>query len=91
MYSRYIKRIFDLFGAIVLILVLFPMFIVITLMLWIANDGKLFFIQERPGKSAKIFSVIKFRTMNDGIDTTGKILADDLRLIKWANSSVRLP
>lgn len=82
MYSRYIKRMFDLLGAIVLIFVLFPMFIVVTLMLWIANDGKPFFTQERPGKLAKIFSVIKFRTMNDRRDSTGKLLADELRLTK---------
>lgn len=82
MYSKYVKRMFDLIAAIVLIFVLSPLFIVITLMLWIANDGKPFFIQERPGKLAKIFSVIKFRTMNEKRDSTGKLLADDLRLTK---------
>ena len=82
MYSKYIKRMFDLIAAVVLIFVLSPLFIVITLMLWIANDGKPFFIQERPGKLAKIFSVIKFRTMNDKRDSTGKLLADDVRLTK---------
>lgn len=82
MYSKYVKRMFDLIAAIVLIFVLSPLFIVSTLMLWIANDGKPFFIQERPGKLAKIFSVIKFRTMNEKRDSTGKLLADDLRLTK---------
>jgi len=82
MYSRYFKRMFDLMAAIVLIFALFPLFIVITLMLWFVNDGKPFFTQERPGKLAKIFSVIKFRTMNDKRDSTGKLLADEIRLTK---------
>jgi undecaprenyl phosphate N,N'-diacetylbacillosamine 1-phosphate transferase len=73
---------FDLMAAIVLIFALFPLFIVITLMLWFVNDGKPFFTQERPGKLAKIFSVIKFRTMNDKRDSTGKLLADEIRLTK---------
>lgn len=82
MYSKYIKRLFDLIAAVLLIFALSPIFIVVTIILWIANDGKPFFIQERPGKLAKIFSVIKFRTMNDKRDSTGELLSDDLRLTK---------
>ena len=82
MYSRYIKRVFDLIVAIVLTFTLSPLFIVVTLILWIANDGKPFFIQERPGKLAKVFSVIKFRTMDDKRDSTGKLLSDEVRLTK---------
>jgi lipopolysaccharide/colanic/teichoic acid biosynthesis glycosyltransferase len=82
MYSRYIKRMFDFIASIVLIFVMFPLFIIVTLLLWIANHGKPFFTQKRPGKSAKIFSVIKFRTMNDKRDLTGKLLADEIRLTK---------
>jgi lipopolysaccharide/colanic/teichoic acid biosynthesis glycosyltransferase len=73
---------FDLIAAIVLIFALLPLFIVVTIMLWIANDGKPFFTQDRPGKLAKIFKVIKFRTMNDRRDSMGKLLSDDIRLTK---------
>jgi lipopolysaccharide/colanic/teichoic acid biosynthesis glycosyltransferase len=82
MYSSYIKSMFDLIAAIVLIFALLPLFIVVTIMLWIANDGKPFFTQDRPGKLAKIFKVIKFRTMNDRRDSMGKLLSDDIRLTK---------
>jgi undecaprenyl phosphate N,N'-diacetylbacillosamine 1-phosphate transferase len=85
MYSKYIKRLFDLIAAILLIFALSPIFIVVTLMLWIANGGKPFFIQKRPGKLAKIFLVIKFRTMNDKRDLKGELLADELRLTKLGN------
>ncbi len=48
----------------------------------IANQGKPFFFQRRPGKNGKIFSIIKFKTMNDKKDAEGKLLPDGERLTK---------
>jgi lipopolysaccharide/colanic/teichoic acid biosynthesis glycosyltransferase len=48
----------------------------------IANDGKPFFIQRRPGKNGKIFSIVKFKTMNDRKDADGNLLSDAERLTK---------
>ena len=46
----------------------------------IANDGKPFFYQKRPGRGGHIFSIIKFKTMNDRKDLNGNLLSDAERL-----------
>ena len=48
--------------------------------MYVANKGRVFFTQERPGRSATIFRVIKFKTMNDKTDQQGKLLPDRERL-----------
>lgn len=80
MYRNYIKRWIDLIASLVGFLVLLPLFIIITLVLFFANDGKPFFFQRRPGKNGRIFLLIKFKTMNDRIDTNGELLPDEKRL-----------
>lgn len=80
MYRRYIKRFLDLILSLIGFIVLFPVFALITLLLCISNKGKPFFTQLRPGKDEKIFKIIKFRTMNDKRDETGKLLPDSERL-----------
>jgi len=61
-------------------IVLFPIFLSITLILAVVNNGKPFFFQERPGKDEKIFKIIKFKTMNDKKDIEGNLLPDKNRL-----------
>jgi lipopolysaccharide/colanic/teichoic acid biosynthesis glycosyltransferase len=61
---------------------LFPIFLVVTVFLFFANDGKPFFFQLRPGKGGKIFKIIKFKTMNDRKDAEGNLLPDSDRLTK---------
>lgn len=51
-------------------------------MLYIANKGRVFFTQQRPGKNAVLFRVIKFKTMNDATDKDGKLLPDKDRLTR---------
>lgn len=53
--------------------------------LTLANQGKPFFFQVRPGKNAKLFKIIKFKTMNDRNDSNGNLLPDDVRLTKIGN------
>jgi len=57
-----------------------PFFIFITVFLFIANEGKPFFFQRRPGLNNRIFKVIKFKTMNDKKDKDGNLLSDAERL-----------
>jgi undecaprenyl phosphate N,N'-diacetylbacillosamine 1-phosphate transferase len=45
-----------------------------------SNDGKVFFIQNRPGLDGRIFSIIKFKTMKDSRDHKGELLPDSDRL-----------
>ena len=51
-------------------------------LLFFANKGKIWFIQTRPGRNEQLFKVIKFKTMNDACDVTGKLLPDDIRLTR---------
>ncbi|MDK2771855.1 MAG: NeuD/PglB/VioB family sugar acetyltransferase [Flavobacterium sp.] len=80
MYAKFLKRILDFLLATIGFLVLLPFFILITLFLAIANNGSPFFIQRRPGYKGKIFSIIKFKTMNDKKDAEGNLLSDAERL-----------
>lgn len=83
MYAKFFKRLIDIIGALVLLIVLSPLLIVVMLWLHFANKGAgVFFFQERPGKDEKIFNVIKFKSMTDECDSEGNLLDDELRLTK---------
>ena len=82
-YARYIKRIIDFCIAAVALLVLSPLLVVVTVWLHFANRGAgAFFFQERPGKDARIFKVVKFKTMTDERDAAGQLLPDEQRLTR---------
>lgn len=74
MYENYYKRLLDFLFASFGIVVLSPVFLATMVALYYSNDGKPFFIQERPGKDEKIFKLIKFKTMNDKKDAEGNLL-----------------
>jgi undecaprenyl phosphate N,N'-diacetylbacillosamine 1-phosphate transferase len=80
MYSLFLKRIIDFTLSLIALLVLSPILLIVTILLYIMNQGKPFYTQERPGKNARIFKVIKFKTMNDKKDSSGKLLPDKERL-----------
>ena len=82
MYQSIVKPIFDFFCAFFGFVLLLPIFLVVTFLLFIANSGKPFFFQLRPGKNGKIFKIIKFKTMNDKKDKEGNLLSDAERLTK---------
>ena len=82
MYKKYFKHIIDKFFALLALLFLLPIFVLITIGLYIANQGKPFFFQKRPGKNGKIFEIIKFKTMNDLKDSQGNLLPDEKRLTR---------
>lgn len=88
MYKNYLKRLFDFLAAFFGLVLLSPIFIVVTIALYFANQGKPFFFQERPGKDERIFKIIKFKSMNDKKDAQGNLLPDAERLTK-AGSFVR--
>ena len=83
MYKHFFKRFFDFILSLSALLIVFPILLVVTIWLHFANKGAgAFFFQERPGKDGKIFKVIKYKTMTDERDATGKLLPDDERLTK---------
>lgn len=82
MYNKYIKRIIDFSIALVAFFFFFPIFVIVFIGLYIANHGKPFFFQLRPGKKGQLFKIIKFKTMNDKMDGDGNLLPDAFRLTK---------
>ena len=81
MYQRFFKRLFDIVLSLTAIIVLSPVLIVVSVLLFFANEGAgVFFLQPRPGYKGKIFKVIKFKTMNDKRGADGKLLLDTLRI-----------
>ena len=82
MYLVFIKPILDFCLALFGILIALPILIITALLLAIANKGKPFFFQIRPGKHEKLFNIIKFKTMTDAKDVHGNLLPDNQRLTR---------
>ena len=83
MYKHFFKRILDILISGIALLLIGWFLILVAIFLHFANKGAgAFFFQERPGKNAKIFKVIKFKTMTDERDADGNLLPDEKRLTK---------
>lgn len=89
MYKNFWKRALDFFLALTALLVLSPVFFVLTVAGAVAMKGNPFFTQPRPGKidkktgKEKIFLLVKFRTMSNAKDKDGKLLPDEIRLNRY--------
>lgn len=83
MYKHYIKRLLSFLIALTALICIGWLIVIVAIWLHFANKGAgAFFYQERPGKNAKLFKVIKFKTMTDEVDANGVPLPDDVRLTK---------
>lgn len=83
MYKHFFKRFLDFWVSLIILIIISPVLIVVTIWLHFANKGAgAFFFQERPGKDAKIFKVIKYKTMTDERGADGELLPDAQRLTK---------
>lgn len=83
LYKHFFKRILSFLGALLSLLLLGWLILIVMVFLHFANRGAgAFFTQERPGKDAKIYKVIKFKTMTDERDADGNLLPDARRLTK---------
>jgi lipopolysaccharide/colanic/teichoic acid biosynthesis glycosyltransferase len=80
MYKFYFKRILDFIAALILLLIFSPVIIICFILLLVFNKGGALFFQIRPGYQSKPFTIIKFKTMNDGRDINGNLLPDEVRL-----------
>lgn len=91
MYRNCLKRFLDFWIALIVLIAISPLLLVVTIWLHFANQGAgVFFTQERPGKNARIFKIIKFKTMTDERDADGNLLPDEQRLTKvgsWVRST----
>ncbi len=82
MFKYFIKPLCDFLIALFLLIILSPIIILTAFFLFITNNGKVFFLQQRPGLYAKPFKIIKFKTMRDAFDKNGIPLPDNIRLTK---------
>lgn len=80
MYKSFFKRVIDVLVSLFALILLSPIFLVVTIGLFFANQGKPFFFQIRPGINTNLFKIIKFKTMNDKKDAAGNLLPDSERL-----------
>lgn len=79
----FIKRLFDIFVSLIVIVPFFPVWLVVALVIKLTSEGPVFFLQDRPGKDKKIFKVYKFRTMRPGSEKMVKgveVMRDDDRV-----------
>ena len=83
MYARYIKRFLDLIFSISAIIVPSPLLLILCIVGSVKMGGNPFFVQERPGWHEKIFTLIKFRTMDNRKDSVGDLLPDAVRLNQY--------
>lgn len=75
-----IKRIFDLLASLILLIVLLPLFSILTLLIFILLGRPIFYRQERSGFKGKTFKIFKFRTMKNTFDEKGQLLSDEKRM-----------
>ena len=81
MYRRWIKRLADLTAAVLGLVCTAPLLLAAAGALAVANRGAgIFFVQERPGLRGRIFRIVKFRTMTDARDASGRLLPDAQRI-----------
>ena len=81
MYKHFFKRVLDFFISLIALICISPLLMVVTIWLHFANKGAgVFFFHERPGQNAKLFKVIKFKSMTDERDAEGNMLPNEKRI-----------
>ena len=83
MYRKYIKRLLDIVLSFIAIIILLPLYAIISILVLIFMGWPILFKQPRPGKNEKIFNMYKFRTMTNKRDENGNLLPDKERLNKF--------
>lgn len=79
-YRYIVKPFFDVVISVIALLIVSPVIVVTSIVLFFENNGKVFFLQERPGIFGNSFKIIKFKSMTDTRDSEGILLPDNLRI-----------
>lgn len=90
LYEKFFKRLLDIILSFFAIILLSPIILMVSILVYFKLGSPVFFAQERPGKDEKIFKMYKFRTMSDEKDENGELLSDSIRLTafgKWLRST----
>ena len=82
-FGHIVKRIFDFTASLCGLILLSPILIVVALLIRLNLGSPIFFTQDRVGKNNKVFKMIKFRSMKDGVDKDGNLIPDEVRLTKF--------
>ncbi len=85
MYKKFFKRFFDIILSLIAIIILSPVYLIISVLVFIFMGWPILFKQPRPGKNEKIFNMYKFRTMTNKKDKDGNLLSNEKRLTKFGN------
>ena len=80
MYRKFLKRLIDILVSLILLVLLSPIILVITFVLFFMNKGEPFFYQDRPGFMERKIRIIKFKSMNNNKNTDGILLPDNERI-----------
>lgn len=83
MYKHFFKRFFDITLSLLAIIILSPLLLILSLVVLCNMGAPIFFKQKRVGKNEKIFTMYKFRTMNNKKDENGNLLPDDQRVTRF--------
>lgn len=84
-FYEFIKRTFDIILSLAALIVLSPILLIVSILIYFKLGSPVFFVQERVGKNNKVFKMIKFRTMKDDRDKNGKLLSDEERLTPFGS------
>ena len=90
LYENFFKRLLDIILSFLAIILLSPIILMVSILVYFKLGSPVFFAQEKPGKDEKIFTMYKFRTMSDEKDENGELLSDSIRLTafgKWLRST----
>lgn len=83
MYRLFFERFLDFTLSLIAIILLSPIYIIVTIIVKTKLGSPVIFTQERPGKDEVIFKMYKFRSMTSETDAEGNLLPDDMRLTKF--------
>lgn len=76
------KRLFDIAFSTCLLVILSPLFLLISLLIRLTMGSPILFRQPRIGYKGRVFTIYKFRTMNNARDAYGNFLPDEQRLTR---------
>ena len=82
-YEDGIKRGLDFTSGMAAIIVFWPLYLIVAILVRTKLGSPILFTQERPGRDGRIFKLYKFRTMTDEKDEAGNLLPDEIRLTKF--------
>lgn len=83
LYRAYCKRLLDIVISTLFIIVFWPLYLVVAIIVYLNLGSPIIYKQDRPGKDGKLFKLYKFRSMSDKRDEKGNLLPDKQRLNKF--------